>query len=57
MREFTTPLTTCREIVFTVEDDTKEVYVTTLCRNQDHWAWAEAEPAVERWGYLQHTGF
>ncbi len=57
VREFTTPLTTCREIVFSVEDDTRELYVTTLCRKPDRWAWAAAEPAVDRWGYLQHIGF
>lgn len=57
VREFSTKLTTCREIMFTVEDDPRELYVTTLCRKADRWAWAEAEPAVERWGFLQHTGF
>lgn len=57
VREFRTPLTTCREIVFSVVDDTRELYTTTLCRGPDRWKWAAAEPAVERWGYLQHTGF
>ncbi len=57
VREIATPLTTCREIVFSVEDDPPEHYTTTLCRGAERWTWAAAEPAVDRWGYLQHTGF
>jgi len=54
VREFQTPLTTCRDIVFTVVDgDTLDILTTTLCRQPDGWRWAAAEPAVDRWGYLQ----
>ncbi len=53
VREFATPLATCREVVFSVVDDTRELFTTTLCRQADRWAWSAAEPAVERWGFLQ----
>lgn len=54
VREFKTPLTTCRDIVFTVVDgDARDILSTTLCRHPDGWRWAAAEPAVDRWGYLQ----
>lgn len=54
VREFATPLTTCREIVFTVDDgDTHDILITTLCRHGEVWRWSSAEPAVPRWGYLQ----
>ncbi len=54
VREFKTPLTTCRDIVFTVVDgDDRDILTTTLCRQGDVWRWAAAEPAVDRWGYLQ----
>lgn len=54
VREFTTPLTTCREIAFTVVDgQDRDLFTTTLCREGETWRWAQAEPAVDRWGYLQ----
>jgi hypothetical protein len=56
VREVVTPLTTCKEIVFSVIDDPPEPdahYVTTLCHDANRWKWALAEPAVDRWGYLQ----
>lgn len=54
VREFATPLTTCREIVFTVVDgEDRDILTTTLCRQPDGWRWASAEAAVDRWGYLQ----
>ena len=58
VREFTTPLATCKEIVFSVVDgdepDSKRSwYDTTLCRDPHRWEWALAEPAVPRWGFLQ----
>ncbi|MBV8913850.1 MAG: hypothetical protein JOZ05_12520 [Acetobacteraceae bacterium] len=57
VREWQTPLATCREILFTVVDgEEREPFTTTLCRGASGWRWAAAEPAVERWGYLQHTG-
>ena len=54
VREFATPLATCREIVFTVADDAgPDILTTTLCRHPNGWRWAAAEPAVARWGFLQ----
>ena len=54
VREWSTPLTTCREVVFSVVDGSeRELFTTTLCREARGWRWAAAEPAVERWGFLQ----
>jgi hypothetical protein len=49
------PLADCREIVFSVLDPPAPPawYATTICRKAARWTWAEAEPAVERWGFLQ----
>jgi len=53
------PLTVCKEVAFTVIDGKKPdaprgVYITSACRESDGtWQWAEAEPAVARWGFLQ----
>lgn len=53
-REFATPLTTCREVVFSVQDGAeRSLFVTALCRRGDRWKWAAAEPAVGRWGVIQ----
>ena len=56
-RVFRTPLTSCKEIAFSVESGgspaTSQNYTTTACRNGDKWKWALAEPSVERWGTLQ----
>jgi hypothetical protein len=53
-REYATPLATCREVVFTVRDGAdRSIFVTSLCRQAARWKWAAAEPATERWGYLQ----
>lgn len=53
-REFVTPLATCREVVFAVVDgEDRRLFTTTLCRRAEGWAWAAAEPAVDRWGSLQ----
>ena len=56
-RVFNTALTSCKEIVFSVETGgtppTSLTYTTEVCRNGDRWKWALAEPAVERWGVLQ----
>ena len=49
-----TPIATCKEIVFTVVDgDDREQYATTACQQAERWKWAQAEPATERWGFLQ----
>jgi hypothetical protein len=55
VREVSTPLATCREVLFTVEDDGAVTpFTTSICRDGDRWRWAAAEPAVPRWGLLQH---
>jgi surface antigen len=52
-------LTTCKEAAFTViagkqPDAPRGIYITTACRAPDGtWKWADAEPAIARWGYLQ----
>lgn len=48
----------CREILFSVEDGTKEkptraFYTAAVCEDGGIWKWATAEPATERWGALQ----
>ncbi len=52
-----TPLTTCKEVVFSVDDDDDHApgrrFTTAVCRQGKSWRWALAEPAVQRWGYLQ----
>ena len=58
-RIMTSPLTTCKEVAFTIITSNnpaapRPVYITTACEQTDGtWKWAEAEPAVERWGFLQ----
>ncbi|MGH7121884.1 MAG: hypothetical protein ACREFP_23310 [Acetobacteraceae bacterium] len=52
------PLAVCKEAVFSVidghrPDAPRAWYTTTVCRQATRWKWAMAEPAVERWGYLQ----
>lgn len=52
------PLAACKEIVFSVDAGSQKApkpswYVTDICKAGEHWKWATAEPAVERWGYLQ----
>ncbi len=52
-------LATCKEVAFTVIAGRKPyaprgIYITTACAQPDGtWKWAEAEPAVARWGFLQ----
>jgi len=54
VREVSTPLATCREVLFTVEDDGAVTpFTTSICRDGNRWRWAAAEPAVPRWGLLQ----
>lgn len=54
VREFATPLATCREVVFTVEDaGHPALFTTSLCRQATRWKWAVVEPAVDRSGFLQ----
>ena len=56
VRMIASPLAECREIAFSVMDDPPAQpawYTTSICRQQERWKWAAAEPAVERWGFLQ----
>lgn len=57
VRTFATPLATCREAILTVQDaDAPKIapgYTIYACQNGDTWQWANAEPAVPRWGNLQ----
>jgi hypothetical protein len=58
VREFSTPLSTCKEAVFSVHDANPKLghrpgFVTVVCHGAEGWQWALAEPAVARWGVLQ----
>jgi len=58
VRVIETALATCKEIVFSVDtgkgkDLRQAWFVTDICKQAGGWKWASAEPAVERWGYLQ----
>lgn len=57
VRTFATPLATCREAILTVQDtDAPKMtpsYTIYACQNSGAWRWANAEPAVPRWGNLQ----
>jgi hypothetical protein len=57
-RMIATPLTLCKELVFSVESGGGETlkqrwYSTQACQSGQRWKWSLAEPAVERWGSLQ----
>ncbi len=51
IRDIQTPIATCREVLFTADDD--GVFTTAVCHQDSGWKWASAEPNVDRWGYLQ----
>ena len=58
VRAIDNPLAACREIAFSVVDgeganESRQWFVAHLCRDDDRWRWASAEPAVQRWGALQ----
>lgn len=53
-----TPVTQCRQIVFSVDSGEGKTqkrawYIASVCHQAQGWKWADAEPAVARWGYLQ----
>ena len=52
MAEIPNPLAPCREVMFMTGDDATP-FMTQVCHDKDHWRWAAAEPAVDRWGNLQ----
>lgn len=48
----------CKEIVFSIDSEENSVprnefYVASICKDNNRWVWATAEPAVSRWGALQ----
>jgi hypothetical protein len=58
VRNVATPLTLCKELVFSVESGSgapmaRHWYATNACREGQRWKWSLAEPAAERWGALQ----
>lgn len=58
VRAIESPLAACKEIAFSVDEGTgeklkREWFITSICKQDKTWKWAAAEPAVERWGYLQ----
>lgn len=58
VRLIDTPIADCKEIAFSVDEGKppklqRAWYTTTICQQAEGWRWASAEPAVERWGFLQ----
>jgi hypothetical protein len=55
IRTIENPLTPCKQVVFSVADgdDPPSWYSADICQQGETWKWASAEPAVERWGFLQ----
>ncbi|MCQ4161486.1 hypothetical protein NON00_16320 [Roseomonas sp. GC11] len=56
-RVIDTPLTQCREVLFSLQDRPEAppegVFLATACRQGRGWRWAGAEPATARWRFLQ----
>jgi hypothetical protein len=58
VRTIDSPLAACKEVAFSVDGgDAKDLkrawFTTSICKQTEGWKWAAAEPAVERWGFLQ----
>jgi len=58
VRAIDSPLAACREIAFSVDSGdgdkmTRAWFTSEICKQAAAWKWASAEPAVERWGFLQ----
>jgi hypothetical protein len=58
IRLIESPLAACKEIAFSVDEGkgdklTRDWFTSSVCKQTDRWKWASAEPAVERWGFLQ----
>lgn len=58
VRAIDSPLAACKEVVFSVDEGkgekaTRTRFTTDICKQSETWKWASAEPAVERWGFLQ----
>jgi hypothetical protein len=58
VRAIDSPLAACKEIAFSVDQGKgaslqRAWYTSSVCKQAARWKWASAEPAVERWGFLQ----
>jgi hypothetical protein len=58
VRVLNTPLTSCKEALFSVEDSKEPAtntahFLTMVCQGNAGWSWAVSEPAIGRWGALQ----
>ena len=53
VRVIKTPLALCKELVYSVAEQKGQLYTAQICLQQTGWKWANAEPAVGRWGNLQ----
>jgi hypothetical protein len=58
VRAIDTQLATCKEIAFSVDEGKgaklqRSWFTADVCKQAQRWKWASAEPAVERWGFLQ----
>lgn len=58
VRTIDSPLALCKEVAFSVDEGEgekleREWFTTSICKRAETWKWAAAEPAVERWGFLQ----
>ena len=57
LRDFSTPLTSCREFAFSVIEDNaprrEQWFMASACKQGGWWKWALAEPSTGRWGNLQ----
>ncbi len=58
LRAVDSPLASCKEIAFSVDEGDgpglqRAWFTTSICKQTKAWKWAAAEPAVERWGFLQ----
>lgn len=60
-RSMVTPLASCKEVMFTVtearaaapaDNSPRSWFTAQVCLQENGWKWANAEPAVERWGSL-----
>jgi hypothetical protein len=58
VRTIDSPLALCKEVAFSVDEGEGQKlqrawFTTSICKQTETWKWASAEPAVERWGFLQ----
>ena len=55
VRAIDNPLAPCKQVLFSVEESKEPPawYSVDICKQDSGWKWASAEPAVERWGFLQ----